>query len=68
MWPDLGLHWASIAKLGSVLGRDTEAAAAAEAACRVLTLTHGGGRVLCEMMQLRRELEQQMAMDRRQDD
>lgn len=68
VWPDLGLHWASMAKLASVLGRDAEAAAAAEAACRVLTLTHGGGRVVNEMMHLRHELGQQMAMDRRQDD
>lgn len=64
VWPDLGLHWASMAKLSSVLGHDSEAATAAEAACRVLSITHGGGRVVNEMMQLRHEIGQQMAMGR----
>ena len=64
VWPDLGLHWASMAKLSSVLEHDSEAAAAAEAACRVLTVTHGGGRVVNEMMQLRHEIGHDMAMSR----
>lgn len=53
----MGLLWAHIAKVAAVLERDDEAAAAAEAAARILQTTNGDCDVVHDMLRLRHDLE-----------
>ncbi len=60
-WPQVGLLHASLAKLEHFLERPAPALAAADAALRMLTLTHGdGGAAVQEMQRIRFEAEAEL--------
>lgn len=59
VWPNLGLHYASQAKIASLLQRDDEAIKASQAAVRILQCTHAGSNVLQEQVQLLHSLQQE---------
>lgn len=65
IWPNLGLHYATLAKLASFLEQPKEAMAAAEKAMRVLSITHSGWRegeaVIEQVARVRWECQQEMA-------
>jgi hypothetical protein len=62
VWPNLGLHYAMLAKLEMLLEQPAAAAQAAEAAAAILRITHGSGAaVLQEVARTRYEAEQELA-------
>jgi hypothetical protein len=63
VWPNMGLHYATLAKLEMLLEQPAAAARAAEAAAAILRVTHGGGcSVLQEVARTRYEAGQELAM------
>lgn len=52
VWPNLGLHLATLAKIAALLEQDEEAAKQAEAAASTLCITHPESPILQEMLQL----------------
>eukprot|EP00775_Hariotina_reticulata_P013528 gene13528-biopygen15414 len=61
VWPNLGLHYAMVAKLAMLLQHPGAALAAAEAAGNILHITHGSSScVLQEVMRLRWEAQQEL--------
>jgi len=65
VWPNLGLHYAMLAKLEMLLEQPGAAARAAEAAAAVLCVTHGGScGVVHEACRIRYEAEQELAAAR----
>ncbi len=64
VWPNLGLHWASIAKLAHFMGsRPQQAQRAAQRALAILGCTHGtsGGGVAEDMRRVLFEAGQELA-------
>jgi hypothetical protein len=62
VWPNLGLHYALLAKLEMFLEHPAAAVQAAEAAARTLQVTHGpGSSVVQEVMRIRYEAGQELA-------
>ncbi|KAL4427604.1 hypothetical protein ABPG75_001693 [Micractinium tetrahymenae] len=61
VWPQLGLLHASVAKLAHLLERPAEALAAAKAAARILSVTHGGGSAAEEARRVAAEAEAELA-------
>jgi SET and MYND domain-containing protein len=62
VWPNLGLHYATLAKLEVLLEHPAAAAAAAEAAAGILRATHdGSSSVMREVLQTRYEAGQELA-------
>ena len=55
IWPNLGLHYAVVAKLAAFLEDNDGAVEAADQACKVLQYTHPGAVVLQEVLRLRAE-------------
>lgn len=61
VWPNLGLHYAMVAKLAMLLEQSQAALAAAEAAGNILHITHGSSScVMQEVMRLRWEAQQEL--------
>jgi len=61
VWPNLGLHYAMVAKLAMFLEKPQAALAAAEAAGNILHITHGSSScVMQEVMRLRWEAQQEL--------
>ena len=56
VWPNTGLHFASVAKLASLLGKDDMALQASQAAIDILKITHPDGDSLNEQLQMRHAL------------
>jgi len=52
VWPNLGLHLATLAKIAALLEQNQEAASHAKAAALILRITHPDGQALQEMLQL----------------
>ncbi len=52
MWPNLGLHYASVAKIASLLEQDDMAIQASQAAAGILRYTHSDSGILQEQLQL----------------
>ncbi|EIE20303.1 hypothetical protein COCSUDRAFT_48675 [Coccomyxa subellipsoidea C-169] len=52
VWPNLGLHLATLAKIAALLEQDEEAAKQAEAAASTLRITHPESPILQEMLRL----------------
>ncbi|EFN53133.1 hypothetical protein CHLNCDRAFT_137504 [Chlorella variabilis] len=64
IWPQLGLLWASAAKLEHLLERPAQALAAARAAAAILGATHGdGGAVVREMQRVVFEAQQELGRE-----
>jgi hypothetical protein len=66
VWPNLGLHYAMLAKLQMFLEQPAAAAQAAEAAAAILRVTHGSSSpVLQEVARTRYEAGQELAASAR---
>ena len=59
MWPTLGLHYASVAKIASLLEQDVTAIKASQAAADILQYTHPKSPVLREQWQLLYNLQRE---------
>ena len=55
MWPNLGLHLATVAKIAALLEFLDEAATHAEAAADILRITHPESQIVQDMLQLRHD-------------
>ena len=59
VWPTLGLHYASVAKMASLLEQDVTAIKASQAAADILQYTHPESPVLREQWQLLYNLQRE---------
>ena len=62
VWPNLGLHYASVAKIASLLEQDVTAIKASQAAADILQYTHPESLVLQEQWQLLCNLQREKGL------
>ena len=60
VWPNLGIHYASVAKIASLLEEDDMAVQASQAAAGILKDTHPDSSILQEQLQLAYNLQNAM--------
>ncbi|CAD7705179.1 unnamed protein product [Ostreobium quekettii] len=68
VWPNMGLHWAIMAKLELFCGDPAVAARIADKGARVLQITHGDSSVLEDALRLRYDAERCLAEAKRSED